>query len=330
MPDQNNNNTIPKPVTNPELVDAMATFKLDLKNRENERAFLQAAVEARYLLPAMVEQPAEPPKEGEQLRARIAFQIMTNQQNEKFMPAFTDEIELRKNRQPGERFQVAVMSFMDLYRFVKANEEIRGIVINPFGSALCLIRQQVIMIGDNGGKIALAPRPEANKIQLGNNNKDNDKINLAGQPANPQIIPPPQPQRPDNALGAATASVDAQQAAIRQAMADMEAAQAGAVEETPDAVTDSLIAALKAALKKQKQVKKAYIRQERENGESYLLVALEADDSADIDEIGNAVRDAAKDSASLPFEFVPATSIRAKELIAEGKPFYEKKRFGIF
>ena len=48
-----------KPVTNPVLVDAMATFKLDLANRENEdvfkeheRAFLQAAIDAKYLLPA--------------------------------------------------------------------------------------------------------------------------------------------------------------------------------------------------------------------------------------------------------------------------------------
>mgnify|MGYP003312339711 CR=1 FL=1 len=58
-----------QPITNPVLVDAMATFKLDLANHENEevfkeheRAFLQAAIEARYLLPAQVEQPAEPPK----------------------------------------------------------------------------------------------------------------------------------------------------------------------------------------------------------------------------------------------------------------------------
>ena len=117
-----------QPITNPVLVDAMATFKLDLANRENEdvfkeheRAFLQAAIEARYLLPAQVEQPAEPPKEGEQVQARVAFQIMTNPKGEKFMPAFTDEVELKKNRQPGERFQVAVMSFDDLYHFIKSN-----------------------------------------------------------------------------------------------------------------------------------------------------------------------------------------------------------------
>ena len=66
------NPTPMEPVTNPVLVDAMATFKLDLANRDNEEtfkeheiAFLKAAIEAKYLLPAQVEQPAEPQPEGE-------------------------------------------------------------------------------------------------------------------------------------------------------------------------------------------------------------------------------------------------------------------------
>ena len=148
-----------KPVTNPVLVDAMATFKLDLHNREHEMAFLQAAVEAKYLLPAQVERSDEPVKEGEQVKMRVAFQIMTNPKGDKFLPAFTDEIELRKNRKPDEKFQIVVMNFMDLYRFIKANEAIGGVVINPFGSALCLIRQQVVAIGDNGGNLQMAAPP---------------------------------------------------------------------------------------------------------------------------------------------------------------------------
>ena len=62
-----------QPITNPLLVDAMATFKLDLTNREHERAFLEAAINARYLIPAMVEQPADAP-EGEPVPTRVAFQ----------------------------------------------------------------------------------------------------------------------------------------------------------------------------------------------------------------------------------------------------------------
>ena len=308
-----------QPITNPVLVDAMATFKVDLANRENEevfkeheRAFLQAAIEARYLLPAQVEQPEEAPKEGEQVQARVAFQIMTNPKGEKFMPAFTDEVELKKNRKPGERFQVAVMSFNDLYHFMKSNEAINGVVINPFGSALCLIRQQIIAIGDHNNEPVLsAPRPSANA----------------------QPMPEPQPQ-PNNALGAMENSREQQQDMIRAAMAQLDAdkaaAEASDAEPEKDPITDDLLGALKGVLKKQKQVKKAYIKAESEQGERYLLVALEADESADIEAIGNTVTTECADYSDLPFDCVPASSIRAKELVAEGKPFYEKKRFGLF
>ena len=306
-----------QPITNPVLVDAMATFKLDLANRENaenfqehEKAFLQAAIEARYLLPAMVEQPAEPQQEGEPQQARVAFQIMTNPKNEKFMPAFTDEVELKKNRKPGERFQVAVMTFNDLYRFMKANEAINGVVINPFGSALCLIRQQIIAIGDRGGELVLsAPLPSE----------------MPQEPA-------PMPQ-PTNPLGAVENSREQQQDLIRQAMADMEAAKANAdesAEPESDPLTDDLLSALKGVLKKQKAVKKAYIRPETEKGERYLLIALEADENTDMEAMNEALAKDCADYSDLPFDCVASTSIRAKELVAEAKPFYEKKRFGIF
>lgn len=311
-----------QPVTNPVLVDAMATFKLDLANRENEelfkeheRAFLQAAIEARYLLPAQIEQPEGAPKEGEQVQARVAFQIMTNPKGEKFMPAFTDEVELKKNRQPGERFQVALMSFMDLYQFIKANEAINGVVINPFGSALCLIRQQIIAIGDHGGQPVLsAPRPAESQQQ----------------PV--QLIQ--QPPQPTNALGAVENSREQQQDLIRAAMAqldaDKESASDPAAAPEKDPLTDDLLGALKGVLKKQKAVKKAYIKPDVENGEHYLLVAIEADENADIESIGNTLTTECADYSDLPFDCVASSSIRAKELVAEGKPFYEKKRFGIF
>ncbi len=307
-----------QPITNPVLVDAMATFKVDLANRENEevfkeheRAFLQAAIEARYLLPAQVEQPEEAPKEGEQVQARVAFQIMTNPKGEKFMPAFTDEVELKKNRKPGERFQVAVMSFNDLYHFMKSNEAINGVVINPFGSALCLIRQQIIAIGDHNNQPVLsAPRP------------------------NPDAQPQEPAPQPTNALGAVENTREQQQDMIRAAMAQLDAdkaaAESGETVPEKDPVTDELLGALKGVLKKQKQVKKAYIKSEIEQGERYLLVALEADENADIESIGNTVTTECADYSDLPFDCVAASSIRAKELVAEGKPFYEKKRFGIF
>ena len=146
--------------------------------------------------------------------------------------------------------------------------------------------------------------------------------------------PEPEPiQPPNNPLGAAEKSREQQQDLIRQAMADMEAAKAAAGEQSEpeaDPVTDDLLAALKGVLKKQKAVKKAYIRPETEKGERYLLIALEGDDNTDIDEISAALVKDCADYSDLPFDCVASSSIRAKELVAEEKPFYEKKRFGIF
>lgn len=293
-----------KPVTNPVLVDAMATFKLDLHNREHELAFLQAAVEAKYLVPALVKRPDETPKPGEQVRVQIAFQIMTNGKGDKFMPAYTDEIELRKNRSPEDKPQIIVMSFMDLYQFIRSNEAINGVVINPFGSALCLVRQQIIAIGERGG----------------------DLTNVPLAPPPPQPVSQPAGPTPEQMQAA-------QQDAIRQAMADLEAKKAAdeAAEPEESAITEELLGAVKGCIKKFKFVKKAYIGEERENGERYLLVALEtAAEDDDISAVSEAVSSECADYTDLPLECVPSTNIRAKQIVTEGKPFYEKKRFGIF
>ncbi len=295
-----------EPVTNPVLVDAMATFRLDFTNRERERAFLEAAVEAKYLVPAMIQRPAQV-KEGEQQQVNITFQVLKTMKGDQYIPAYTDAIELQKNRQPGERRNAVVMDFMTIYRFVKEHEEISGMVINPLGSNLCLIRDQIVAIGDHDGEIQMSPpRPAAPSPQ-----------SSEGQPA---------------PVSTAEAAREAQQAAIRAAMADMEKAKQEQESEEPkkESVTDELLSALKSCLKKQKAVKKAYIREESESGESFLLLALEADESANLEEIGAAVSQDCADLADLPFDCVPASSIRAKELVSAEKPFYEKKRFGIF
>lgn len=291
-------------ITNPVLVDAMATFKVDLTNTEHERAFLQAAIDAKYLIPALIERPVTQTPDGEPVPTRIAFQMMTNPNGDKFMPAFTDEIELRKNRKPGEHFQVAVMGFMDLYRFVKNNEAIFGVVINPFGSNLCLIRRQVIMIGDANGDL------------------DAVAATIQKQMESKHVT---------NSLGVASGTREENQAAIRQAMEKLEAQKNDEnAEPEKEVITDDLLGAVKGCLKKCKAVKKAYIGKASESGENYLLIAVEADESADLTEIGNTISTECADYSDLPFECVAASNIRAKQIVESEKPFYEKKRFGIF
>ena len=308
MPEENNM----KPVTNPELVEAMTVFRQDLSDREHEKAFLQACLNARYLLPAMI-QPIEGQPEGEPQQHSVAFQIMKTPDGKKFMPAFTSEDELKKNRKPGETFQVAVMGFEQIYHFIKGNEPINGVVIDPFGGALCLNRNQIVAIGDAKGDITVGMAPQQPQMQQ--------------QPI--QITPP---QIPNNVLGAAENTREQQQAAIRAAMQNLDNDTDNKIdaEQAEALLTDDVVNALKGFLKKQKTVKKAYIQPKVENGEKFFLVALEADEAADIDMIGSNLSTECADYSDLPFDCVPASSIRAKELVASEKPFYEKKRFGIF
>ena len=303
-----------QPITNPELVEAMTEFRKDLSNRDNERAFLQAAVSARYLLPAMIQPiPKEEGHEDEPQQHSVAFQIMNTPDGKKFMPAFTSQEELLKHRKEGESFQVAVMGFEQIYMFMKGNEPITGVVIDPFGCALCLNRGQIIAIGDAKGDITVGMAPQ----------QPAQKIEVTRTPV----------QAPTNVLGAAENTREQQQAAIRAAMQNLDnEPQENKLdaEQIEKLLTDDVLGALKGCLKKQKNVKKAYIQPMIESGEKFFLLALEADDSADMDAINSAIASDCADYSDLPFDCVPATSIRAKELVANEKPFYEKKRFGIF
>ncbi len=168
----------------------------------------------------------------------------------------------------------------------------------------------MLAIGENGFRIVVAP-PKDQIIDLTT----------------------PQPPKPANVLGAPEDDSKARADMIRQAMADMEAAKEAEEqpEETADPLTDELLNAMKSSLKKQKAVKKAYVKAEKDNGERFLLVALEADVSdAELEDIGSSVREDCGDYTDIAFDFIKADSIRAKDLVAEEKPFYEKKRFGFF
>ena len=134
--------TRPAPITNPKLLEAIAQFKSET-NRVNEIKFLQEMLNARYLVPVIMETPPnETMKPGERVSTRVAFQMLTNDKNEKFIPAFTDQDELVKNTvQP--RHQVAVLTVRDFAMVFSQNPICKGFVINPFGDNMCLTREQL-------------------------------------------------------------------------------------------------------------------------------------------------------------------------------------------
>ena len=67
--------------------------------------------------------------------------ILNSKQKEALLPAFTSREELEK--WPFERAPVAEISFVELEKLMRSNARLDGVVINPFGRALFLRRDQL-------------------------------------------------------------------------------------------------------------------------------------------------------------------------------------------
>ena len=88
-----------------------------------------------------------------------------------------------------------------------------------------------------------------------------------------------------------------------------------------------LIDALSRYLKKQKGVKRAYL-QLMLGEQPHYLIAVECDD--DRAAVFAAIKAEAGTYTDLAVKVVDVASDSAKDLVSGEKPFYEKKRFGLF
>ena len=122
-----------KPLTNPELraaVDRMAREG----SRESREAVLDMVIStARFLAPVTII-PA-PGRDTADKDAQIQFQLLANQEDKLFFPAFTDWEELRKLCGPKNQ-QTLVLTFDDYAGMVLRDKRAEGFVIDPFGDAL--------------------------------------------------------------------------------------------------------------------------------------------------------------------------------------------------
>ena len=175
QPEQQAQPTRPAPITNPKLLEAIAQFKSET-NRVNEIKFLQEMLNARYLVPVIMETPPnETMKPGERVSTRVAFQMLTNDKNEKFIPAFTDQDELVKNTvQP--RHQVAVLTVRDFAMVFSQNPICKGFVINPFGDNMCLTREQLENLFQHARQV---PRQQDGKVLVGGAPSLSSQVDMA-------------------------------------------------------------------------------------------------------------------------------------------------------
>lgn len=299
----------PQKVENPVLVEAMQTFKKEM-NRQNELKFLNAMLNARYLVPVVMETPPDASMEpGTKVRTRVAFQMLTNPAGEKFIPAFTDSEELAKNPTPQQQTQanqVAVMRVTDFALVFSQNEICRGFVINPFGENMCLNRDQLQMLLAGAQQASVNQQPASISQQV-----DMALHNLNKEKEMEDVIRAAKQSEAENA--AATAAEGAR-AGITQSK--------NAAAENPSDLVDGL----SRYLKKQKNVKRAYMQLLLEDSPRYIF-AIECEEDAAA--TCAAMKVESQLYTDLPVEILSTSDKEAAALVNSEKPFYEKKR-GLF
>ena len=143
MPNQNPNPN-QKPITNPELVEALKALHQE-NTPQNQGKVLGLVVErAVFLTPAVVTPAPQQPGQADSARkqATIQFQLITTKDGRPFFPAFTDAEELRKFA--GQKpVQSVLLRFDDYVSLLQRNEKACGFVVNPLGLSLTLDRKTV-------------------------------------------------------------------------------------------------------------------------------------------------------------------------------------------
>ncbi|MCH5303961.1 MAG: enhanced serine sensitivity protein SseB [Ruminococcus sp.] len=140
-----------KPIKNPELLEAIKNMQ-ENNTPENVNRMIDCVMKAQFITPGTVSKPrpvAKTDKNGStvmQQETQVQFQLIENQNKEKFFPAFTDKEEKEK-WQISEGKDDVIMNF-DGYAQVLSDEgcDVKGFVINPFGRSVAFPKPMVMSL----------------------------------------------------------------------------------------------------------------------------------------------------------------------------------------
>lgn len=128
-----------KPLSNPELAEAIRRMNED-NSRQSREAVLDIVItSAQFLAPITIPEGA---KKKDGTVTEFQFQLLPNQNNQPFFPAFTCWEELRKLCGPQNQ-QTVVLGFDDYARLILQDNRAAGFVIDPFGACLSFERLMV-------------------------------------------------------------------------------------------------------------------------------------------------------------------------------------------
>ena len=135
---------INKPITNPNLVNAIEEIK---QGNKKEELFWDEVFKAEFLCPINMEIGKISQKENYKIvlgeGTSITLLSIDNEQSEHFLMAFTDWEELKKWKQNHDQ-QTLILSYEDYQGIIIKNDSpYQGMVINPYGQNIVLDRQML-------------------------------------------------------------------------------------------------------------------------------------------------------------------------------------------
>lgn len=110
--------------------------------RDSQEKALEQLTKAQLLAPVVIVQ--------EKRERRIRFMLLPTQDGQNFLPAFTDLQELHKRFSDPEQ-QTLVLSFADYANMILRDNSAAGLVVDPFGESLTLLREMVAHVADTMG-----------------------------------------------------------------------------------------------------------------------------------------------------------------------------------
>lgn len=126
-----------EPIENPELLTAIETIKTD-RSPNAQQALTLALQRGLYLIPALAS------SESTQEEGAVQLLVCTDEQNNEFLPLFTDEAALKT--WTHEAVSAMVMTAPEAWEFILNQPRCAGGVINPGSANLPLNREMVQLL----------------------------------------------------------------------------------------------------------------------------------------------------------------------------------------
>lgn len=165
--------------TNPELLAAMEAFRQE-RVPAKEQAMIEQVRKAKFVAPVQMEDlPADLQlKQGETRQAQVRF-VMIQRDGKKFFPLFTDQGELARWTNAPEHKTILLTFDQYAGMISQQGSDAEGLVINPFGAALPMPKQQVMALHNSAQLYDLKNIPMDMLRKLTEHFEDEPKIHAA-------------------------------------------------------------------------------------------------------------------------------------------------------